>query len=142
MVSYLLDTNVVSELRKRERANESVQRWFAAVDDSTMFISVLVVGELRKGVERLRVRDREGADALDDWLHHVIDGYADRILPITTDIATTWGRFNAVDPLPTVDSLMAATAHVQDLTLVTRNVRDVDRTGVAVLNPFEIDKAV
>jgi predicted nucleic acid-binding protein len=87
-------------------------------------------------VAQVRRRDPAGADALDRWLHQVRSEYADRILPLTANIAETWGRFNVPDPLPVIDSLLAATAHVHDLSLVTRNTADMARTGVPVVNPF------
>lgn len=135
-MSYLLDTNVVSELRKGRRADKHVQAWFRGVDDDALFLSVLVVGELRRGVENIRRRDRAAATALDRWLDTLMTAYADRILEVTTEIAAVWGRFNVPDPLPVIDSLIAATAHVHDLTVVTRNTVDIDRTGVPTMNPF------
>ncbi len=134
-MSYLLDTNVVSELRKGRRADKHVQAWFRGVDDDALFLSVLVVGELRRGVENIRRRDRAAATALDRWLDTLMTAYADRILEVTTEIAAVWGRFNVPDPLPVIDSLIAAT-HVHDLTVVTRNTVDIDRTGVPTMNPF------
>jgi predicted nucleic acid-binding protein len=131
----LLDTNVVSELRKGRRADKHVQAWFRGVDDDALFLSVLVVGELRRGVENIRRRDRAAATALDRWLDTLMTAYADRILEVTTEIAAVWGRFNVPDPLPVIDSLIAAT-HVHDLTVVTRNTVDIDRTGVPTMNPF------
>jgi hypothetical protein len=136
-VTYLVDTNVISELRKGQRAHAAVTAWMAQVDDDELYLSVLVVGEIRKGIERVRRRDLAQADALDTWLRRITDGYADRVLPITSAIAETWGRLNAPDPLPVVDSLLAATAHVHGLTVVTRNVADMSRTGVAVMDPFD-----
>lgn len=136
MVSFLIDTNVLSELRKGERADDGVRTWIAATPDESLFLSVLVVGELRKGVERIRRRDDQSAGVLDHWIRQVVTDYADRILPVTTDIAETWGRFNVPDPLPVLDSLLAATARVHGLTVATRNTADIGRTGVPVVNPF------
>lgn len=135
-MSFLLDTNVVSELRKGTRANEGVRRWFADVAEDDLFLSVLVAGELRQGVERLRRRDLDSAERLDRWLLDLLDGYADRILPVNQRVADLWGRLNVPDPLPAVDGLLAATALVHDLTLVTRNTRDVERSGARLLDPF------
>jgi len=95
-----------------------------------------MVGELRKGIERLVDRDPTQAAALDDWCQRLVRGFSDRIIPVTQDIAETWGRLSARTPLPAVDGLMAATALVHDWTFVTRNTADVERTGVRVLNPF------
>lgn len=133
---YLLDTNTVSELRKRYR-NPSVADWVKRTPDGALFISPLVIGELRKGVELARRRDARQAKALEDWLQQrVIQKFADRILPVTTEVAEVWGRLNCPDPLPAIDGLLAATALVHDLTLVTRNAKDVERTGVRLLDPF------
>lgn len=135
-MSLLLDTNVLSELRKGERTDPSVRRWFADAESDDLYTSALVVGEIRRGVESIRRRDTAAAAALDHWLARVTESFGGRILPIDTDVAECWGRLNVPDPLPTVDGLLAATALVHDMTLVTRNVRDVERTGVRVLDPF------
>ena len=136
-MSFLLDTNVVSELRKGRRTHAGVSRWMAAVPDDEIYLSVVVVGELRQGVERLRGRDPRSAGRLDRWLSGLIEAAADRILPVDMKVAELWGRLNVPDPLPVVDGFLAATAMVHDLTLVTRNTRDVRRTGVRLVNPFD-----
>lgn len=135
-MSFLLDTNLVSELRKGPRINAGVRAWFDAVDEADLFLSVLVVGELRQGVERIQRRDAPGARSLSIWLERLIEQHTDRILPVDIAIAELWGRLNVPDPLPTVDGLLAATALVNDLTLVTRNLADIARTGARTLNPF------
>lgn len=135
-MSFLLDTNVISELRKGDRADPGVRGWIGSAPTDGLFLSVLVVGELRRGIESVRRRDPDGAAALDRWLVRVTDGYADRILPVDGPVAGQWGRLNVPDPLPVVDGLMAATALVHGLTLVTRNVADVAPSGIRVLNPF------
>lgn len=135
-MSFLVDTNVLSELRKGPRANARVLSWFRSVDDAALHLSVLVIGELRQGVERLRRRDPPAAAKLDRWLHELIERHADRTLPVDAAVADRWGRLNVPDPIPAVDGLLAATALVHSLTLVTRNVRDVRRTGVRHLDPF------
>jgi hypothetical protein len=101
-----------------------------------LFLSVLVVGEIRLGVERLRRRDPVQAETLGRWLGEVHSTYADRILPVTSGVAEEWGRLNVPDPLPVIDGLLAATANVHGLTLVTRNTTDLARGGVQVFNPF------
>lgn len=134
-MSYLLDTNVISEIRKPD-PNAGVAAWFAGVSSGELFLSALVVGEVRQGVERLRGRDPRRASQLNVWLTRLKDEYADRIVAVSTEVAETWGRMNAVRPIPVVDGLLAATALVNGLTLVTRNTVDVEGSGVAVLNPF------
>jgi predicted nucleic acid-binding protein len=136
-VSFLVDTNVLSELRKGRRANRGVRAWFGAVDDDDLFTSVLVIGELRRGVASIRRRDSAAAAALEQWLARLTELFSDRILAIDVAVADRWGALNVPDPLPTVDGLLAATALVHGLTLVTRNTRDVARTGVALIDPFE-----
>lgn len=136
-MSYLLDRNIVSELRKRERADAGVRQWFAGVDDSELFLSVLTVGELRRGIESIHRRDRTRALVLNRWFHALVTQYEARILLVDQKVAEEWGRMNALATLPAIDSLLAATAHVHGLTFVTRNTKDVARTGVPCLNPFQ-----
>jgi predicted nucleic acid-binding protein len=136
-VAFLLDTNVVSEMRK-SAPDRRVADWFRENADEAAYISVMVVGEIRRGIERLRPRDAGRAVALDSWLDQVVDMYQQRLLPVSVAVAEEWGRLlSDPQPPPIVDALMAATAKVHRLTLVTRNVKDVAGTGVAVLNPFE-----
>lgn len=133
---FLLDTNVVCETRKGARANPGVVRWLADTAATSIWTSVLVLGELRRGIEPLRRRDPRAAEPLDRWLgdHRAVQ--AERVLPIDEAVAERWGRLNLPDPVPTVDGLLAATALVHGMTLVTRNARDVVRTGVTLINPF------
>jgi predicted nucleic acid-binding protein len=135
-VSYLLDTNVLSELRKGKRANAGLVAWVTDVAEEDLYLSVLVIGELRQGVERVRRRDPASAVRLERWLVGLIEAHEERILPVDVRISELWGRLNVPDPLPAVDGLLAATAMAHDLVLVTRNIRDVARTGVRVTNPF------
>jgi len=135
-LSYLVDTNVLSELRKGPRCDPGVAAWFAAVASTEIYLSALTLGEIRKGIESLRRRDGRAAETLDAWLREIATAHAERILPVDRDVAEAWGRLNVPDPLPVLDSLLAATAQVQELTLVTRNLKHVERTGVACLNPF------
>jgi predicted nucleic acid-binding protein len=134
-VTYLLDTNVVSELR-RHRPDPAVSAWFAGVEADDLFLSALVVGEIVAGVERIRRRDPHAVVAYDSWLAELREAFADRIVPVDLAAAEEWGRMTVPDPLPVVDGLLAATAKVRGWTLVTRNVRDIARTGVRVLDPF------
>jgi predicted nucleic acid-binding protein len=134
-VTWLLDTSIVSELRKGERASLGLREWFAEADEESLYTSALVVGELRRGIESVRRRDAPSALALDHWLAGLTSDFADRILPVDQAVAERWGRLNVPDPVPAVDGLLAATALVHGLTLVTRNTRDVVRTGVPLLDP-------
>ena len=136
MNGFLLDTNVVSELRKRQRCDAGVRRWFSEVAADELFLSVLVIGELRGGVERIRRRDSAAARALDAWLRRLEHAYQDHILPVTLEICDRWGRLGVEQPLSPIDGLLAATALQHDLAFVTRNVPDVAQSGVDVLNPF------
>lgn len=134
-MTFLLDTNVVSEIRKKT-PDPAVSAWFESVSADELFVSVLVVGEIRQGIERLMRRDPAQAEIFEQWLSRLIEFYDDRIVPITSDVAEMWGRLNVPDPVPVVDGLMAATALVHGWTLVTHNVTDVAATGVRLLDPF------
>ena len=134
-MSWLLDTNVVSELRKGDRADARLRAWFADVDDGTVFTSVLVLGEIRRGIESIRRRDAASAVALEQWLLRLALGFGARVLSVDARVADRWGALNVPDPIPTVDGLLAATALVHDLTLVTRNVKDVATTGARAFDP-------
>lgn len=134
-MSFLLDTNVLSEAR-RAAGDPQVRAWIASTPETDLHVSVLVLGEIRRGAERLRRRDPAQAAVLDAWLGMLRQTYTDRLLPVTAEIADTWGRLNVPDPLPAIDGLLAATALVHGLTLVTRNTSDVARTGVRLFNPF------
>ncbi|MFM2160536.1 MAG: hypothetical protein RLZZ383_48 [Pseudomonadota bacterium] len=135
-MSWLLDTNVVSEIRKGSRGDLGVARWAAGRQDDA-WLSVLTVGEIRRGIELKRRRDEVTARHLEIWLQGLLGSFESRILPIDDRVAEVWGRLNVPDPRPVVDTLLAATAIVHGLTLVTRNVNDVAGTGAKVFNPFE-----
>jgi toxin FitB len=135
-VTYLLDTNVLSETRKRQ-PRPGVASWIAATPPSRMHVSVLTLGEIEQGIARVRGRgDREQAAALERWLRNVETGFEDRVLPVTLQVAAAWGRQQYAQPLPVIDALIAATARIHDMTVVTRNVKDFELAGVSVLNPF------
>jgi predicted nucleic acid-binding protein len=136
-VKFLLDTNVIAEIRKGSRANAHVRSWFAALDPDAILLSVVTIGEIRKGIENVRRRDAAAARALERWLRRVLRDHRDRILAVDLPVADEWGRLNVPDPVPVIDGLLAATAKVHGLTLATRNVKDVARSGAEVVNPFE-----
>ncbi len=135
-MTYLLDTNVLSETRKRQPA-AGVTDWIAATPPGRLHVSVLTLGEIEQGIARVRGRgDRHQAAALERWLRDVETGFEDRVLPVTLPVAAAWGRQQYTRPLPVIDALIAATARVHGMTVVTRNVKDFELAGVQVLNPF------
>jgi hypothetical protein len=135
-MTFLLDTNVVSELRKGPRAHPGVLSWFDERSPRELCLSVITVGEIRTGIDQLRRRDHRQASALDRWLSGLVQFYEDRLLYVDGDVAEEWGRLRARRSAPVVDTVLAATARVHRLTLVTRNVRDFKTLDVPVLNPF------
>lgn len=137
---YLVDTSVISEARKRERANKGVRAFFrnAVKDEADLYMSVITVGELRRGVELIRHRgDSAQAMVLESWLEMVLHEFANHILPVDDEIAQVWGRLRVPHAEHALDKLIAATALIHDLTVVTRNVDDFTDTGARLLNPFD-----
>ena len=137
MAGYLLDTNVISETRK-SRADRGVMAFLSAADTAGLFLSVLTLGELRKGVEAKRRTDPVAADQLGAWVDGIETTFADRMLPIDAAAARRWGELSAGRRLPVIDTLIAATAISRGLTLVTRNTRDVESTGVPLVDPWQV----
>ena len=135
-MKFLLDTNVISEIRKRDRAHPAVARWVAQTPVEEIGTSVIVLAEIRRGIEMKRRRDPEQAKPLDRWFAQMRTRLGDRVLPIDEPIAEAWALLGIPNPLPLIDGLLAATAKVHGLTLVTRNVTDMARTGVSLLDPF------
>ena len=135
---FLLDTNLVSELRRGERRNAGVSDWYDGIlIPDHLFTSALVIGEIRKGIETVRRRrDYRQAEILTVWLETLYDFFADRILPVDAEIADAWGQMYSIRNVPVVDGLLAATAKVHHLTLVTRNISQVHGLGADLLNPF------
>ena len=135
-MTYLLDTSVLSETRKRH-PSPSVTEWISATPSDRLHVSVLTLGEIEQGIARIRGRgDQRQASAVERWLRDVAAGFADRVLPVTLQVAGAWGRQQYRQPLPVIDALIAATAQVHGMTVVTRNVKDFELAGVEVLNPF------
>jgi len=134
-VGYLLDTNVVSEAIK-SRPDRNVGRLVTSIRDRPSFVSVLTLGELRRGAERKRPADRHHAERLDAWIQSLEETFRGRIMPVDLQTAHLWGELSAQRPRPIVDTLLAATAIVHRLTLVTRNTRDIADTSVDMINPW------
>ena len=134
---YLLDTDVISELRRRRR-NRNVVAWISNVSAADLFLSVVTIGEIELGIARQRVRNPSFAKDLADWLEVTLRAYEERILPLTVGIARRWGRLAAQVGNKQLDLAIAATALEHGLTVVTRNVSDFEPTGVTVLDPFGI----
>jgi toxin FitB len=134
---YLLDTNVVSETRKK-LPDGGVTAFLAAADSAGLFLSVLTIGELRKGVEVKCNADPIAADRLSAWVDTIETQFADRLLCVDAATAKLWGEFSAGRSLPVIDTLIAATAIRYGVTLVTRNTRDFDYTGVPLVDPWQI----
>ena len=137
-MNYLIDTNIISEVRKGRRCNPNVASWYKSIDDASLYLSVLVMGEIRTGIEKIRSKDNAQAVALENWLVAVDKAFGERILTVDRAVASEWGRLNASRPLPVIDSLLAATAKVHRMTLVTRNTSDIANLNVQILNPFEL----
>jgi predicted nucleic acid-binding protein len=135
-VSFLLDTNIVSELRRGARTPLPLLDWFEDQPADTLFLSALTLGEIREGIERARKSDARWAALLDRWLYGLTSYYEERILYVDGAICEDWGRMRATKTVPVIDGLLAATARVHDLTMVTRNTRDFTGLGVRVLNPL------
>jgi len=136
-VSYLIDTNIISEVRKGSRCDPRVSAWYASIAEEDLFLSTLILGEIRKGVALARSRDAVKAALLERWLREVESAFAGRVLGIDNTVSDWWGRMCAIRPVPVIDGLLAATALSNGLTLVTRNDRDMAGLGVSVLNPFK-----
>ena len=137
---YLVDTDVISELRKKDRADRRVTAFFknASARDLPLYLAAVTVGELRRGVELIRHRgDTRQANMLERWLDALLAEYSESILSFDADAAQVWGRLRVPHPENPLDKQIAATALLYDLVLVTRNVKHFASTGVKVLDPFE-----
>ena len=141
-MSYLLDTCVLSEIVK-PRPNAAVVHWVGSVDEERLYLSVITLGEIQKGITQLRDQDRR--QGLAAWLSELADRFRPRLLPLDAEVLLTWGRITGAAStkgitLPTIDSLIAATAQVHQLTVVTRNATDLERSGASVLNPWALSR--
>jgi toxin FitB len=136
---YLVDTDVISELRRKDKANPRVRAFFkdAAADDLPLYLAAVTIGELRRGVELIRYRgDGRQANMLERWLDALLAQYSENVLPFDADAAQLWGRLRVPHPENPLDKQIAATALLYDLVLVTRNIRHFEPTGVKLLDPF------
>lgn len=135
---FIIDTNVISELRKRDRADRKVLAWADDADDRLFYLSSITIFEVRYGALRVQRRDKVQGDLMLKWLQRdILDGFAGRILPIDAEVAAECATLHVPDPKPERDAFIAATALVHDLTVITRNVRDFEPMGVRVINPWE-----
>jgi predicted nucleic acid-binding protein len=135
---YILDTNVISELRKARKTHQNVRKWAERLPSASLYISVISVLELEIGILLIELRDKEQGAILREWMdRHVLPTFSDRILSIDTAVAQRCATFHVPNPRSDRDALIAATALVHGLTVATRNVADFERTGVSVLNPWE-----
>ncbi|MFQ5661392.1 MAG: type II toxin-antitoxin system VapC family toxin [Gammaproteobacteria bacterium] len=137
---YLIDTNIISESRKGRKANKGVRQFFSGIiaQQIEVFLSVVTIGELRRGIELIRYRgDERQAQHLEEWLSSILSEYSDYILEIDEEIAQVWGKLRAPHPKNALDKQIAATALIHDLTVVTRNRKDYEGTGVKIINPFD-----
>lgn len=131
---YLLDTNVVSEFRK-PRPHGAVVAWITAANDAELHISAVTFGEIQRGIERTRVQDADKAAAIERWSDKVADTY--NVLPMTAEVFRLWAKLmHKQSDTVTEDAMIAATAIINKLTVVTRNVNDFERFGVKIINPF------
>jgi toxin FitB len=128
---------MISEVRKGKRCDTHVAAWYRQVRDDDLFLSVLFIGEIRQGIERLATHNPRHVQTLERWLEELLRSFGERVLPVDHRVAQIWGRLNARATFPVIDSLLAATAEAHGLTLVTRNLRDIERSGVRCLNPFD-----
>ena len=136
MSGFLLDTNVLSELRKESRGDRGLRDWIEQTTAEELFVSVVALGEIRRGIERIRMRDPNQTRVLEKWLQRLTTEFADRILPVEERVADQWGRLGLQQPAPLLDAFVAATALVHDLTVVSRDQGGFRNTGVRFINPF------
>ena len=132
---FLLDTVVISELRKADR-NIGVVEWISGKQDSELFLSALTIGEIRRGICLQEQKDYQFASRLSEWLDSILHFYGERILPVSTSVAMEWGNISAQTGNASADNLIAATAKIHHLTVVTRNIKHFSSTGIPCINPW------
>jgi predicted nucleic acid-binding protein len=135
-VNVLLDTNVLSELRRGRNADANVIAWFAALPAEQGFTSVVVLGEIRRGIELIARRDKRQADGIERWYAVIRQRLANRVMAVDETVMTVWSKITVPDMLPAYDGLIAATALVHGMTVATRNAVDYRRVGVHVIDPW------
>jgi hypothetical protein len=136
MSGFLLDTNVLRELLKGGRCDAGVRQWIQNTPSEELFVSAVVLGEIRRGIERIRIRDQNQARALEKWLQSLKTEFADRVLPVDERVADHWGRLGLRQPVPPLDAFLAATALAHNLTVISRDEAGHRNTGARVINPF------
>ncbi|SDB48312.1 type II toxin-antitoxin system VapC family toxin [Belnapia rosea] len=140
-MTWLVDTNIISEIRKGARCHPAVAGRWARVEERDLFLSVLTFGEIRRGIRDVRQRDPAKAGVLERWLAEVSNAFGARIIGVDLAVAAAFRRISAARSVPVIDALLAPTAKVHDLVLVTRNTADVSGLGVRTLNPFDEPQA-
>lgn len=136
-MNYLVDTNVISEIRKGDQGNQQVMSWWNSVKSPQIYLSVLTLGEIREGILKIQDRDGNQARRLEKWLTGLRHFFSSRLVPVDEKSAMIWAEVRRYRSLPLIDSLMAASAISREMTFVTRNTKDIEDCGVRFLNPFE-----
>lgn len=136
-MTWLVDISVIAEIRKGRHCHARVASWWAAVEARELFLSVLTLDELRRGIEGVRHRDAAKAAALERWLRDVSGAFGARIIGVDPAVAAAWGRMSVAPFVRVIDALLAATAQVHDLVFVTRHAADVGGLGLRTFNPFD-----
>ena len=136
-MSFLIDTNVLSEIQKGPRAHSAVSAWWDSTESSDLYLSVIVIGEIYRGIEKLILADPDRGQVFLDWIQEVLKAFGGRILNVDLESAIIWGKLTSGRSLPLADAQLAATAISRNLILITRNTHDIRDTGVRYLTPFE-----
>lgn len=137
-MTYLIDTSIVSEVRKGEGCDPGVSIWYESVDESELYLSALTVGEIQHGIENIRLHDPTKAAALESWVALLESGFNDRILPVDSKVAAAWGRLMSAKQMSVVGAMLAATAKVNGLVLVSAHEQETD--AIEYLNPLATER--